>query len=688
MEILNFLYSKPNLCVKLTICSLGFNQRILQYICTMISPKSIEEVMTTVKIEEVIEDFVNLKRKGSNYTGLCPFHDEKTPSFAVSPSKGIFKCFGCGKGGSALNFIMEHESLSYTEAIRYLANKYRIELVETQQTQEDKDARELSDSLYILNDFAKQYYQDQLFNTDEGKSIGLSYFKERGYLESTIREFGLGYAPNTKDGFTKAALKKQFKEEHLKLLGLTTRNDYDFFRTRVMFSVHNLSGKVVALAGRIMTSDKTQPKYINSPESEIYVKHKILYGIYQAKTAIRKEDECILVEGYTDVITLHQGGIRNVVASSGTALNKEQVKLIRRFTQNIKLIYDGDPAGINAALRGLDIILEEDMNIRLVLLPDKEDPDSFFKKNGTEKFAEYLKENEKDFILFKADHLLQFAGNDPIKRVEVFKEIIQSIAKVADHMKRFTYINLCSTLMKMDEQILIAEVAKVMDQNLKAKRIQENRDRLRANREVASNVDFSTDERNDFNLPVIPVTPRITGDEFQERDLARIMICGCDKLYGENEDSTVGEYLVTNIEDSLASFENAVYQQVFSYAIDKIKKREKLTPQDFIHHPSSEIAILAVDFLSTPYILANWEEKNIFLQTQKVPEENYPRDAYQAIMRFKLKKIGKIIDDTQKNLSSQSGMDEEDKKLELRVLMQMQKERNEIARMLNNVILP
>lgn len=259
--------------------------------------------MTTVKIEEVIEDFVNLKRKGSNYTGLCPFHDEKTPSFAVSPSKGIFKCFGCGKGGSALNFIMEHESLSYTEAIRYLANKYRIELVETQQTQEDKDARELSDSLYILNDFARQYYQDQLFNTDEGKSIGLSYFKERGYLESTIREFGLGYAPNTKDGFTKAALKKQFKEEHLKLLGLTTRNDYDFFRTRVMFSVHNLSGKVVALAGRIMTSDKTQPKYINSPESEIYVKHKILYGIYQAKSAIRKEDECILVEGYTDVIT-------------------------------------------------------------------------------------------------------------------------------------------------------------------------------------------------------------------------------------------------------------------------------------------------------------------------------------------------------------------------------------------------
>ncbi|MBK8851121.1 MAG: DNA primase [Saprospiraceae bacterium] len=654
----------------------------------MISPKSIEEVMTTVKIEEVIEDFVNLKRKGTNYTGLCPFHDEKTPSFAVSPSKGIFKCFGCGKGGSALNFIMEHESLSYTEAIRYLANKYRIELVESQQTQEDKDARELSDSLYILNDFARQYYQDQLFNTDEGKSIGLSYFKERGYLETTIREFGLGYAPNTKDGLTKAALKKQFKEEHLKLLGLTTRNDYDFFRTRVMFSVHNLSGKVVALAGRIMTSDKTQPKYINSPESEIYVKHKILYGIYQAKTAIRKEDECILVEGYTDVITLHQGGIRNVVASSGTALNKEQVRLIKRFTQNIKLIYDGDPAGINAALRGLDIILEEDMNIRLVLLPDKEDPDSFFKKNGTEKFAAYLKENEKDFILFKADHLLQFAGNDPIKRVEVFKEIIQSIAKVADHMKRFTYVNLCSTLMKMDEQILIAEVAKVIDQNLKARRIQENRDRLRANREVASQVDFSTDERNEFNLPVIPVSPRMAGDEYQERDLARIMICGCDKKYSDSNETTIAEYLIDNIEDLINSFDNSTYKSVFTFALNKIKKNEKLSPHDFVNNSNSDLAILAVDFLYTPYTFANWARKNIFLETQKMPDENFPKDALNAVLRFKFNKYPRLINEMQKKLTESIDLSEEDKKIELLVTRKMQEERSQIAKLLNNVVYP
>ena len=654
----------------------------------MITAKSIEEVMSAVKIEDVIEDFVNLKRKGTNYTGLCPFHDEKTPSFAVSPSKGIFKCFGCGKGGSALNFIMEHESMSYTEAIRYLANKYRIELVETQQTQEEKEAKELSDSLYILNDFARQHYQDQLFNTDEGRSVGLSYFKERGYLESTIKSFGLGYAPNTKDGFTQAALKKQFKEEHLKLLGLTTRSDNDFFRSRVMFSIHNLSGKVVALAGRIMTNDKNQPKYINSPESEIYIKHKILYGIYQAKTAIRKEDECILVEGYTDVITLHQGGIQNVVASSGTALNKEQVKLIKRFTQNIKLIYDGDPAGINAALRGLDIILEEDMNIRLVLLPDKEDPDSFFKKQGTEKFLQFLKEQEKDFILFKADYLLQFAGQDPIKRVEVFKEIIQSIAKVADHMKRHTYINLCSNLMKMDEQILISEVAKVIDQNLKNKRVQENRDRIRAGKVEAAKADFEKNVQYEDDMPVLPLTTRLTGDEYQERDLARILICGCDKPYSEESGITIGEYLLTNIEDSLDSFENPLYKKVFIIALESMQKKEMLNPHTFVHHTDNEISILAIDFLSTPYALAKWDERNIFLQTQKLPDENFPRDAYQAIMRFKLKKIGKIIEQTQKNLSQQSEIDEEDKKLELRVLIQMQKERNEIAKMLNNVILP
>ncbi len=659
----------------------------------MIAAKSIEEVLSTARVEEVIDDFVNLKKRGANYTGLCPFHDEKTPSFAVSPAKGIYKCFGCGKGGTALNFIMDHEQLSYTEAIRYLANKYRIELVETEMKQEEVEAKQLSDSLYIVNEFAKNHYQANLFDTDEGKSVGLSYFKERGFLETTIRAFGLGYANGEKDTFTRAALRKQFKIEHLKALGLTTKNDYDFFRSRVMFSIHNLSGKVVALAGRIMTNDKNQPKYINSPESEIYIKHKVLYGLYQAKGAIRKEDECILVEGYTDVLTLHQGGVQNVVASSGTALNKEQVKLISRFTQNIKLIYDGDAAGINAALRGLDIILEEDVNIRLVLLPDKEDPDSFFKKLGTEKFKQYLKENEKDFILFKADYLLQFVGNDPIKKVEVYKEVIQSIAKVSDHMKRITYINLCSEMMKMDEKILVAEVSKIIDKNLKNKRQDEAREKLRANRLKLQNDEDTVplpesyqDEDGTVTIKIPQRQHEIIGDEYQERDLVRILIAGGDKLYDEKRKVTLAQYLISNLEDSLETFENLTYRSIFMMAMDKIHKNETINSSIFINHTNTEIAILAIDLISSPYVYANWEARNIRLETQKMPEENYPSDAYKAVMRFKLKKISKIIENTSQSLVSAS-LTDEDKRIEIKVLTQMIKERNEIANMLNNVIL-
>lgn len=655
----------------------------------MISPKSIEDVISTARIEEVVDDFVTLKRRGTNMIGVCPFHDEKTPSFVVSPAKGIFKCFGCGKGGTALNFIMEHESLSYTEAIRYLANKYNIELEETKVSQEDMEAKQVSDSYYIVNEFAKQYYQDQLFHTDEGKSIGLSYFKERGFLESTIKAFGLGYALNEKDTFTKTALQKQFKIEHLKHLGLTTKNDIDFFRARVMFSIHNLSGKVVALAGRIMTNDKNQPKYINSPESEIYIKHKVLYGLYQAKTAIRKEDECILVEGYTDVITLHQGGVQNVVSSSGTALNKDQVKLISRFTQNVKLIYDGDNAGINAALRGLDIILEEGLNVRLVLLPNNEDPDSFFKSVGTEQFKQYLKQKEKDFILFKAEHLLKSVGSDPIRKVEAYKDIIDSIARVDDAMKRHTYIQLCSKLMEMDESILIKEVSKIIDQRLKSKRQQEQRDKLRADRAGQSNVNYESEvDRNDQSF--INLKPTVIDtlgkDEFQEKDLVRILITGGDKLYAPDRDITIAQYLITNLEDSLDLFQNELYKKVFKYAVEQDRLNKLISEQSFINHPDQSISSLAIDMSTSPFTYAKWEERNIFLQTQKPPDENFQRDAYQAILRFKLKKITQQIIDSTAALENPE-MEEDERNLELKVLSQMTKERNEIAKMLNTVIL-
>jgi DNA primase len=659
----------------------------------MISPKSIDNVMSTLRIEEVIDDFVTLKRKGANYQGVCPFHDEKTPSFYVSPARGIYKCFGCGKGGNTVNFVMDHEQMSYIEAIKYIANRYRIELEETEVSQEEKEARELSESLYILNDFAMKHYQKNLLETDEGRSIGLSYFKERGFIEQTIKTFGLGYSSEEKDNLTRAALRKQFKLEHLKLLRLTNDYDTDFFRSRVMFAIHNMSGKVVGFTGRILDNDKSKSKYVNSPESEIYIKHKVLYGLYQGKNAIKKEDECILVEGNTDVITLHQGGVQNVVATSGTALNKDQIKLIKRFTNNIKLIYDGDPAGIKAALRGLDMILEEDMNIRLVLLPKNEDPDSFFKSKGIDGFKEFLSENEKDFILFKADYLLQFVGNDPIKRVEVFKDIIASIAKVSDHMKRLTYINICSNLMKMEEKVLVSEVSKIMDEDQKEKYKEKQRIQLQEARKQSLDQGIPLPEGipDEDGVITVNLTPQtnhfISGDEYQERDIARILIAGGDKIYDEQRKITIAQYVVSNIEDSIDLIEHELYKKIISISVNHVHKNQVLTDSIFINHEDPVISQLAIDLIYTPYVYANWEDRNVFLQTQKMPDENFHRDAYQAIMRFKLKKISKQIKETTAILESSTDLDDNSKRIELKVLSTMIKERNEIAKLLNMVVL-
>ncbi|MBL0101122.1 MAG: DNA primase [Saprospiraceae bacterium] len=435
----------------------------------MITQKTVQEVMNIARVEDVIGDFINLKRRGVNMIGNCPFHDEKTPSFTVSPSKNIYKCFGCGKGGDSVRFIMDHEHLSFPEAVRFLAARYRIEIEETENTAQEIEQKQVTDSLYIVNDFARDYFTDVLFNRSEGRNIGLSYFKERGYRESTIKKFQLGYATEERDEFTKKAIDKKFNIEHLRTLGLTSKSDLDFFRSRVMFTIHNVSGKVVAFAGRTLSSDKKQPKYINSPESEIYNKRAVLYGLFFAKEAIRKADECILVEGYTDVITLHQGQIENVVASSGTSLTREQIRLIKRYTPNIKIIYDGDPAGIKAALRGLDLVLESDMNVKLVLLPDGQDPDSFLAAQGTEAFRAYLHEHEEDFIFFKTRVLLDETGNDPIRKTTVIRDIVSSVAKIPDTFKRTLYIRQCATMLDLSETILHAEVNKVIKADLKNK---------------------------------------------------------------------------------------------------------------------------------------------------------------------------------------------------------------------------
>src|SRR5688572_16443635 len=421
--------------------------------------------MDTARIDEVVGDFVSLKRRGTSMIGLCPFYNEKTPSFNVSPARGIFKCFGCGKGGNAVNFIMEHEHYSYPEALRYLARKYNIS-VEEDEKAPGFDLEQLQrESLLVVTEFARKYYMQQLHETDEGKSVGLSYFHEREFTETMIEKFQLGYSPDQWRGLTDAALEAGYLLENLQKAGLTIVNEdkkFDRFRGRVMFPVHNITGKVIAFGARILKTDPKSPKYLNSPESDIYHKSKILYGIFFAKKSIIAKDECFLVEGYTDVIALHQVGIENVVASSGTSLTVEQIRLIGRYTKNITILYDGDPAGIKASLRGIDLILEEGLNVRVVLFPDGDDPDSFSRKHNSYEVAAYINEHAQDFIRFKTGLLLKDVANDPVRKAGLIREIVETIAKIPDPIIRSTYTRECSVQMEISEQILIAELNKLV----------------------------------------------------------------------------------------------------------------------------------------------------------------------------------------------------------------------------------
>src|SRR5690554_2759148 len=439
-----FLYSLFSILFLLSsffyfLSSFFFSLPSILYICTMITKNTIDAIFDATRVEEVIGDFVSLKKSGSNYKGLSPFTDERTPSFMVSPAKQIWKDFSSGKGGNAVSFLMEHEHFTYPEALRYLAKKYNIEIEETEQTDEDKQLVNEKESLFLVSEFAKKYFEETLWKTDEGQSIGLSYFKERGFSKNTIEKFGLGYSPDRWDAFTAEALQKGYKLEYLEKTGLTIVKDdkqFDRFKGRVMFPIQSLSGRVLGFGGRILGNEKKMAKYLNSPESDIYHKSKVLYGIFHVKQAISKEDSCILVEGYTDVIQFHQTGIHNVVSSSGTALTSEQIRLINRLTKNITVLFDGDAAGLRASLRGIDLILEQGMNVKICTFPEGEDPDSFSKKNSLEELTLYLEENSKDFITFKASLLAADAKNDPIKKAQTIHDMIASIAKIPDIIKR------------------------------------------------------------------------------------------------------------------------------------------------------------------------------------------------------------------------------------------------------------
>ena len=660
-------------------------------------------------MEEVVGDFVTLKRRGVNMLGLCPFHGEKTPSFTVSPAKGIYKCFGCGKAGNSTKFIMEHEGLSFPDALRWLARKYGLKVEETEVTEEDLKERQLLDSLYLINDYARTFFQKQLFETDMGKSVGLAYFKRRGFREETIRKFGLGFSPRPGSVFTSQAVSDGYNIELLRQLGLTSKFDKDFFRNRVMFTIQNVTGKNVAFAGRILENNPKAPKYVNSPETPVYIKNKVLYGLNFAKVAIRKADECLLVEGYTDVISLHQAGIENVVASSGTSLTTGQIRLVKRYSQNMKMLYDGDAAGIKAALRGLDMVLAEDMNVRVVLLPEGEDPDSFVRSAGTAKFRTYLADESKDFIHFKSDLLLQEAGDDPVARTEVVASIVKSIARIPDPVKRQLYVKSLADKFGIDERTLLAQIERTVRRELKRIREEKARDDRQAARRAAR------ESGGDPNAPIpfpgtpppvgtgeeappsigaprtdeVPIT-RATGDEFQEKDIVRLLVKGGHLIYDTEENITVAEYLIAELQVMIETFDHPLYAKVLNEAIRLFEKHRQLLPKHFVDHADEEIRTLALQFVDeVDEFSPGWEEKGIYLNTQEKPEFNFPKDSKSAINRFALRKVERqLLANTEKMRQLQrEGASVKKIQRQMKVHLKLTALKTELAKRSNTVIL-
>ena len=598
----------------------------------MITKDTIDEVKNRLDIVDVVGDFISLKRSGQNYKALSPFTNEKTPSFYVVPAKGIFKDFSSGKGGDAISFVMEHEGMSYLEAIRYLAKKYGVEIKEDEGRKDEELANQSTrDSLYILMNFAKDYYKDLLFKNEEGRSIGLSYFRERGFNDRTIEKFELGYSLNEWDHLTRAAVSKGHSEEMLEKAGLLIKKDdgkkYDRFRGRVIFPVHNLSGKIIAFGARILTKEKDQPKYINSPETEIYHKSNVLYGMFQAKNAIRKEEFCYLVEGYTDVISLHQCDIENVVASSGTALTEEQIKLMRRFTENVTVLYDGDAAGIKAALRGIDLVLKGGLNVRIVLLPDGEDPDSFSKKMGSTELKKYLLDHTQDFISFKIGLYSKEASHDPIKKAEAIREIVTSIGVIPDPIKRSVYIQETSQLLKIQEGVLFTELNKLLIQERNKKTQERARDEVKE--PVEHVVDVTQVSKTDIAGMV----------QMQERETIRLLLNYAESQY---EEQRLVDFVLTELED--VEFTNPVFKEIYKMFREGADKKQVVDTFYFMEHGSPSVKSAVADLTTNRYETSkHWSDKyHIYFPHEK---EVIRDAAYANILRLKFRLIQKLMED-------------------------------------------
>lgn len=679
---------------------------------TMIDQATIDRILDAAQIVDVVSEFVTLRRRGVNYIGLCPFHNEKTPSFSVSPSKGLCKCFSCGKGGNVVHFIMEHEQLSYYEALKWLARKYNIEVKERELTEEEKQASNLRESLFVVNQFASEYFQNVLYNVEEGQRIGMTYLRSRGFRDDIIKKFQLGYSTDNRDALARTAIEKGYKPEFLEKTGLCYRKDdgtlRDRFWGRVIFPVHTLSGKVVAFGGRVLNAatKNVQMKYVNSPESEIYHKSRELYGIYFAKQAMVRQDRCFLVEGYTDVISMHQSGIENVVASSGTALTSDQIRLIHRFTNNITVLYDGDGAGIKASIRGIDMLLEEGMNVKVCLLPDGDDPDSFARKHNATEYQAYINDHEVDFIRFKTDLLIEEAGKDPIKKANLITSIVKSISVIPDSITRNVYIRECSEMLRMEERVLVNAVGKLKEQadenRKKEEQRKEYRARLQAEQQATQQAAVSTPPANaevsgalaSLSGADAPMESPLPGDELppmpeegssepsyspvpvednyisfipaegneeklfykQEVDLMRMLIRYGEKVMCMAEDEegneipvTVAEYIAEGLHNDSLGFHIALHRRVLNECVAHIHDSGFCAERYFVSHLDPEVSKLAAEMASDRYVLSKYHSRGQKIVTD---EERLYELIPRLLVDFKLNIVTAELDHMLKALTA------------------------------------
>lgn len=650
----------------------------------MIHKSTIDAVFETARLEEVIGDFVQLKKSGSNFKGLSPFTDERTPSFMVSPVKQIWKDFSSGKGGNVIAFLMEHEHYSYPEAIRYLAKKYNIEIEETEQNDEQKAAASARESMYLVSTYALDFFQESLWETTQGKAIGLSYFKERGFTDETIRDFQLGYSSDEWSAFTDAALKAGYQLEFLEKTGLTIVKEdkkFDRFKGRVMFPIHSMSGRVLGFGGRILTQDKKAAKYVNSPESDIYNKSKVLYGLYQGKQSIAKEDNCFLVEGYTDVIQMHQRGVKNVVSSSGTALTAEQIRLVRRLTPNITVLFDGDAAGLRASLRGIDLILEAGMNVRVCSFPEGEDPDSFARAHSKEELESFLAQNAKDFIQFKATLLVDEAAKDPIKKAETIREMVESISKIPDRIKQEVYVRSCAALMNISEEALFATLAQV-SQKKATKPVQKSPQPMTVVSSDKRIPQVSTRFELEKNIIKILLLYGHKEVAFEEPILQADEKSGDLKMVTSKVTSRVFEKIYLDLQQDEIDFTTTAFKSLYPKILNALSAQGEMQMDSFVSNLSPELATEVSDLLlqDEQYTLHDWERKNIFVADKS---KSLPRWVHEIILRFRCQ----LIDEKVSTLQEQTEENQEAHHKELlEEIVQYHKLKTLLSGRLNRVV--